>query len=160
MAKKTAQAEKPAKAGKTTRGTNRKHAVKNLGNQNALKFKTSEERKKLLHAYLKHVESGFSDEAFPECDMDTFNEYVVKFPIDFPTDMILRARRNRRLFWEEMGIKGSAGKLKGFNSKAWEFNMKNRFKHDWKEKQEIEHKGGLSNTLLLKDVIRKSKEVE
>lgn len=44
-----------------------------------------------------------------------------------------------RLFWERMGIAGVAGQVKGFNPAGWIFNMKNRFRDDWRDRQEIEH---------------------
>lgn len=32
-----------------------------------------------------------------------------------------------RMFWEKLGIAGTAGKIPGFQSGTWMFNMKNRF---------------------------------
>ena len=40
-----------------------------------------------------------------------------------------------QMFWEKMGRSGAAGKLQGFQTGAWVFNMKNRFR--WKDRQEI-----------------------
>lgn len=40
-----------------------------------------------------------------------------------------------QLFWEELGIKGTAGFVNKFNALSWLFNMKNRF--DWKDKKDI-----------------------
>jgi hypothetical protein len=40
-----------------------------------------------------------------------------------------------------MGIAGSSGKLKGFQTGAWIFNMKNRF--SWRDRQEIVLEGEL-----------------
>ena len=50
------------------------------------------------------------------------------------------------LFWEKMGRSGAAGQIVNFNSGAWIFNMKNRFR--WADKQEITHDG--APTLELK----------
>lgn len=105
-------------------------------NINAMKYKTPEERQALCAAYAAHVESGLSDECFPECDMDTLHRYEADFPVDFPTDMLQAARRKRQLFWEKAGRDGTMGQIEGFNASSWKFNMSNRF--GWKEKREDE----------------------
>lgn len=46
-----------------------------------------------------------------------------------------------RLFWEGMGALGMAGKIKGFNNITWLFNMKNRFRREWKDRHEVNMKG-------------------
>ncbi len=38
--------------------------------------------------------------------------YCEKYPNDFPTDMIDRARRERMLFWERIGIEVQQEKYK------------------------------------------------
>ena len=46
-----------------------------------------------------------------------------------------------QLFWEKMGVHGSAGKLKGFNSTSYIYNVKCRFRNSdtWKPiKEETE----------------------
>ncbi len=115
----------------------------NVKNDFAMKFKTPASRRKLCKDYIKHIESGLSDECFPECDPQTLKKYVELYPKDFDTDLMIKSRRMRRLFWEEMGLRGSNGKIKGFNAKSWEFNMKNRFK-EWRDKHEIEHSGEMT----------------
>jgi len=37
-------------------------------------------------------------------------------------------------WWEEMGRKGLT--VKGFNTSLWQFNMKNKFYWDWKDRRE------------------------
>lgn len=131
----------------------------NLGNTNNTKFKTSESRKKLCQDYIKHIETGLSDECFPECDPQTLKRYIELYPSDFATDLITKAKRMRRLFWEEMGIDGTRGKLKRFNAKSWEFNMKNRFK-EWRDKQEVEMSGSLGLPQLFKKLDEDEKKEE
>lgn len=104
------------------------------GNQNALKFDTPEKRKQLLDNYVAHVESGLSDECFPDCDPTTFKKYVEQFPFEFDTDRIQIAKRKRQLFWESAGLNGTMGRIEGFNASSWKFNMGNRF--GWSEKRE------------------------
>ena len=42
-------------------------------------------------------------------------------------------------WWEMKGRKATMGEVEGFNATSFIFNMKNRFKHDWKDKQEVDH---------------------
>lgn len=108
-----------------------------LDNQFALKFKTSEERKDLCKKYCEHIEKGYSDESFPECDIDTLKKYMAEYPDDFQVfgADVDRSKRIRRMFWEKIGILGTVGKLKGFSAKSWEFNMANRF--GWRMRNDV-----------------------
>lgn len=38
-------------------------------------------------------------------------------------------------YWEQQGIKGMNGQIKGFQAAVWIFNMKNRF--GWRDKQDV-----------------------
>src|SRR5258708_1723745 len=116
-------------------------------NNNALKFKTPEERQKLCLDYIAHVESGLSDECFPECDMQTLRSYLDRFQSDFDTDKISVAKRKRQLFWERLGRDGAMGTVDGFNAKSWTFNMQNRF--GWREKREDNVKISKDSAALL-----------
>src|SRR4051812_7712117 len=77
------------------------------GNIFATKFPTPESRKKLCAAYIAHVESGLSDECFPECDPQTLRKYIAECSDDFDADKIEVSRRKRQLFWEVMGRDGA-----------------------------------------------------
>ena len=107
----------------------------NKNNQFALKYKTSKARKGLCSKYCAHLAKGLSKECFPDCSYKTIEAYMKKYPNDFPTDRVTKAKRQCRLFWEQTGIDGMMGKLKGFNAKVWSFNFKNRY--GWKENPEI-----------------------
>lgn len=107
----------------------------NKGNTHAMKFKTSQERRALSVAYCSHVEQGFSDESFPECDMQTFKCYTEDFPLDFDTVEIEKSQRTRRLLWEKAGLDGMMGRIPGFNATSWKFNMANRFR--WRDRNDV-----------------------
>lgn len=49
--------------------------------------------------------------------------------------------RRNLLFWEDLGRRGVAGEIQGFNAVTWIFNMKNRFRENWRDKYENEHYG-------------------
>jgi hypothetical protein len=50
-------------------------------------------------------------------------------------ELLKKAEREARKYWEGLGIKLITGDLNG-SAPAWMFNMKNRFKEDWKDKVE------------------------
>ncbi len=43
-------------------------------------------------------------------------------------------------WWEGLGQDGTSGSNPDVNATMYQFNMKNRFKDDWRDKQEIEQK--------------------
>lgn len=70
-----------------------------------------------------------------------------------------------RLFWETQGIEGiyttetfeqdengSRSTKKALNSSVWIFNMKNRFKDEWREKQETELSGSVGSVIMPKPI--------
>lgn len=110
------------------------------GNNNKMKYKTSEERRALCERFCAHIEQGYSKKSFEECCLFTINRYIADFPEDFVG--IEEAYRKNLKFWEALGIDGTAGNIKNFNSRSWEFNMKNRFREDWADSKEITGPGG------------------
>lgn len=46
-------------------------------------------------------------------------------------------------WWERQGRIATFGGCDGFNATSYIFQMKNRFKEDWRDKQEVEHAGGV-----------------
>lgn len=90
-------------------------------------FKTRAAKKKLLTDYVEHCKQGLSDDCFPPCNIAVFNDLAAQDPAAFPAEAIARARRERQLFWEKLGITGTVGKIPGFNAGAWKSNMENRF---------------------------------
>lgn len=121
-----------------------------------MKFPTPEGRKKLCADYIAHVESGLSDECFPDCDPQTLRRYIADYPDDFDTDAIEAANRKRQLFWEKAGRDGTMGGIKGFNALSWKFNMQNRF--SWKEKREDEHTLKQDGAAALAEVLMQEKQ--
>jgi hypothetical protein len=125
-----------------------------LGNQNALKYKTSEERLALCKKYCEHKRKGRTDASFVSCDMDTFNSYREKYPIDFPSDMINEAVRAGLERWETIGDDGTTGEprllkspdgkilqtvYRRFNANSYQFMMQNMF--GWRIKTDVTSDG-------------------
>ena len=47
-------------------------------------------------------------------------------------------RLRSQVWWEKGGRSGTFGKIPGFNSASYQFNMKNRFADDWRDKVETD----------------------
>lgn len=77
---------------------------------------------------------------------DAFHNYVNEFP-EF-NEAVKHATRLAQGWWEREGRKATFGASPGFNATSFIFNMKNRFKEDWKDKVETEHSGEVKHTGL------------
>lgn len=78
---------------------------------------------------IQHMSEGLSFETFAsviKVDRDTIYEWCNKHP-DF-SDAKKTASLACQLFWEKLGRNGAAGKIKNFNSTAYIYNCKNRFR--------------------------------
>jgi len=112
---------------------------------------------------IDHMTKGYSFESFAaitDTCKDTLYEWV-KVHIEF-SDAKKRATDKSRLFWEKVGIenivnietmeKDESGNFNAvktsLNSAAWIFNMKNRFKDDWKDKHETELSGNVGTVIM------------
>lgn len=81
------------------------------------------------------MEKGFSKLAVAGklgISRDTLYEWC-KSHSEF-SDTIKKGEMKSALFWEQIGIDGAQGKIKGFNGGGWIFTMKSRFK--WRDNPE------------------------
>jgi hypothetical protein len=122
------------------------------GNQDAAY--SNQEIKELAKQYCEHLSQGLSKQSFVECCYKTIESRIEKEPDVFQSEKkgIEKALRASRLWWESIGkenilnqettVKDSEGNFQtvktSLNAAAWIFNMKNRFKEEWRDKQEIE----------------------
>lgn len=104
------------------------------GNNYKMKWKTQAERREAFSAVCEHLRKGLSKNSLPIADWDTVERYCKDFPEDFPIEKIEEALRSQMMLWEEIGMEGAKGERPGFNAASWIFNMKNRFKADWRDK--------------------------
>jgi hypothetical protein len=85
---------------------------------------------------IEHMRQGYSFESFgayPVCvTKDTLYSWLKQHP-QFAYAKKLGTIECRKL-WEKLGLAGASGKLPGFNTAAWIFNMKNRFM--WRDRVE------------------------
>jgi len=104
------------------------------------KWKTAKERQDACKRFCDHLKQGLSFDCWAEADFDTIKRYIKDFPEDFHPDLINLAKREAKTFWEKVGIDGTIGKIKGFNAKSWEFNLKNRY--GWRDKYDADITSG------------------
>ena len=106
-----------------------------IGNKNAEKFSTAAERQKAYRLYCMHLAAGYMGSSFYEpCVEDTVQSLMKKYPDEFDADLLRVARAKGRMYWEDVGNKGTIGKIKGFNAHSWKYNMANRL--GWKDRSE------------------------
>lgn len=101
---------------------------------------------------IEHMEKGFSYESFAGLigvSKQTIYDWEKANPQFLDSKKI--GVEKSRLFWETQGIEGvyttetfeqdengSKSTKKALNSSVWIFNMKNRFKDEWRDKQETD----------------------
>lgn len=97
------------------------------------KYKYKPEYRGML---LKHCSQGLSFAAFAAeigVHRDTIYAWEKRYP------QFAEAKKKGEslslLFWEKLGVLGASGKVKNFNSTAFIFNMKNRFK--WSDRTDL-----------------------
>lgn len=76
------------------------------------------------------------------CEIGVLRETVTEWAKKHPTfsAAYTKAMMYSQSFWEAMGQTG-CGKGHGFNGQTYQFLMKNIFKDDYRDKQEVEHTG-------------------
>lgn len=102
---------------------------------------------------IDHMATGLSFEAFAgaiSVTKDTLYDWCEKFP-DFSYAKQTGTQKSR-MFWEKLGVdhiinstetiregKDQISTSKSLNAAVWIFNMKNRFRDEWRDKQEVDH---------------------
>lgn len=84
------------------------------------------------------------------CDIDrsTLAEWMEIHP-EF-SGAVKRGLQKAQALWEEKGMTATFGGTDGFNATSYIFQMKNRFKDDWRDKHETEHSGNAITVIVNK----------
>ena len=92
-------------------------------------------KKEFCQKLIDHMSKGFSYEGFAG-KIDTHRDTLYHWEKLYPefSDAKKKAFIKCMNYWEEMGMAGTVGKIKGFSTPMWIFNMKNRFK--WADRHE------------------------
>jgi len=104
-----------------------------------------------------HMEQGFSFDSFAGrigVSRDTLYEWLKVYP-EF-SDKVAIAQAKCLLKWEQLGLAGMLGKVKGFNGGVYAFNMTNRFRWTTQPKPDVppeqkEAENALNEALALLD---------
>jgi len=94
------------------------------------------------------IDGGSLAEMAESCDVErhTLNAWMEAHP-EFST-AVKRGLQKAQVWWERQGKIATFGGAEGFNATSYIFNMKNRFKEDWRDKVEQEHSGGQTLTVV------------
>ena len=79
----------------------------------------------------------------------TFDLWTQEHP-EF-SEAVKEAQRQSQAWWERKGREATFGEVPGFNATSYIFQMKNRFKDDWRDKQDVDVKGGITITIADED---------
>jgi DNA-binding XRE family transcriptional regulator len=101
---------------------------------------------KMIPAVLEVGASGGSKAEMAvaiDVSRETLYQWMREKP-DF-SDAIKKAELLSQVWWEKLGKKGAYGEVNNFNATSFIFNMKNRFREDWRDVRQTEvtgEKGG------------------
>lgn len=85
---------------------------------------------------IDHMSQGYSFESFSaKCGQGRATLYNWEKANPEFLEAKNKGKEQSLLFWETLGITGTAGKLRNFNAVAFIFNMKN--KHQWRNESEL-----------------------
>lgn len=104
-------------------------------------------RKEIFKALLEHIERGYSIDCFSELSDSAIEEALQKFPKEFVRGELVKSQRRAKEMWEDIGARQSNGNCMG-NSRAWYYNMVNRY--GWHEKSEVKatHDGQVNVSIV------------
>lgn len=94
---------------------------------------------------IEHMAKGFSFESFAGVvgvSKQTLYDWAERHSEFLDAKKV--AFEENRYFWEKIGIELANGKNVDGNPTAWIFNMKNRFREEWRDKQEIEQNSNVN----------------
>ena len=81
-----------------------------------------------------------------DIDRATLNEWVERHE-EF-SRAVKRGLDKAQAWWENRGRIATFGGFEGYNATSFIFNMKNRFKEDWRDKVEQENSGNQTFTVV------------
>lgn len=94
-------------------------------------------KKEYCKMLIEHMTEGLSFESFGGV-VGVWKEALYNWVKKYPEFSNAKKEGTHKcmLFYEKAGRQGMLGKIAGFNSTTWLFNMKNRF--GWRDKKEID----------------------
>lgn len=85
------------------------------------------------------------------CDVhrETLREWMDAHP-EFSA-AVKRGLQKSQVIWERIGRQATMGAIDNFNATSYIFNMKNRFKEDWRDKHEVDQNTSLTVNIASSD---------
>ena len=104
-------------------------------------------RRAVFKDLLRHLETGYSIDCFPEISDTAIKEYLILYPEEFVEEDLINSLRTGKQYWEGIGNRQANGSCLG-NSRSWYYNMANRY--GWRERIDIEaeHKGKVEVSIV------------
>lgn len=87
---------------------------------------------------------------------ETFNAWRKSRP-EF-SDAVKEAVALSQAWWEKQGRMATFGAIDGFNATSYIFQMKNRFRDDWRDKHDLEHSGPGGTPIQFQTIIETKPE--
>ena len=90
----------------------------------AIAYKPSQHPKLIIEAFL----NGYSEDSLAGAlaiSQKTFDAWVKKYPK--MREALVEGKAAERFYWEQVGLDGMSGKIKGFNHQVWLATMRARF---------------------------------
>lgn len=84
-----------------------------------------------------------------DVDRETLNNWRERHP-EF-SRAVKRGLEKAQAWWESQGRLATFGACDGFNATSYIFQMKNRFRDEWSDKQVTEHQGGVNIIIPARD---------
>ena len=103
-------------------------------------------KKEMCQQAINFMSKGYSKDAtcaHLKISVDTMYQWIKKNE-EF-SEAIKEGQLQSLMFWETLGTSGAMGKISGFNSASWIFNMKNR--HGWRDKREGDNNNDVENLI-------------
>ena len=89
-----------------------------------------------------------------DVDRSTINDWRERHP-EF--SRAIKAGLDRaQAWWEDKGRVATFGGVDGFNATSYIFQMKNRFREDWNDRQAIEHSGTVQHENTVSDDLQQA----
>lgn len=96
---------------------------------------------------------SLTEMAFTVCrSYQTFLNWQKEHP-EFQ-EAVKQAQRISQAWWERKGREATFGEVEGFHATSYIFQMKNRFREDWRDRHEVTGADGAPLAFVLRDMTK------
>lgn len=104
-------------------------------------------RRQLFAGLCQHLRDGYSIDCYGPISFGDIQLYTKTYPNEFVVEELDDAIRDAKQGWEDIGRRQSDGKCMG-NSRAWQYNMINRY--NWTDRVDVkaQHSGAVEVSIV------------